>query len=122
MLTVRSRQWTTNGNKIKPDFVSKSRFALSAIAPPRIIADKISADIDSKRSAHWPAQSPTLSPTRSATTAGFLGSSSGIPYSTLPIRSAPTSAAFVNIPPPNWANIATKDAPNPNPTKITGIS
>ena len=45
----------------------------------------------------YPAQSPTLSPTKSAITAGFLGSSSGIPYSILPIKSAPTSAALVNI-------------------------
>eukprot|EP00982_Pelagococcus_subviridis_P016434 31478-Pelagococcus_subviridis.AAC.5 len=54
-----------------------------------------SAAIDSKRSAPRALQSPTLSPTRSAITAGFLGSSSGIPASTLPTRSAPTSAAFV---------------------------
>ena len=42
-----------------------------------------------------PATSLTLSPTLSAMTAGFLGSSSGMPDSTLPTRSAPTSAAFV---------------------------
>ncbi|CAI8362518.1 MAG: Uncharacterised protein [Flavobacterium sp. SCGC AAA160-P02] len=42
-----------------------------------------------------PATSPTLSPTLSAIVAGFLGSSSGIPASTLPTKSAPTSAAFV---------------------------
>lgn len=95
MLTVRSKEWTTRGKRINPDLVSKSRLAFSAIAPPRIIADRISAEIDSNKSAHWPAQSPTLSPTRSAITAGFLGSSSGIPCSTLPIRSAPTSAALV---------------------------
>src|SRR3546814_10187184 len=47
-----------------------------------------------------PAQSPTLSPTLSAITAGLRGSSSGIPASTLPTRSAPTSAALVKIPPP----------------------
>jgi len=47
---------------------------------PNIIADKISAEIDSNKSAAYPAQSPTLSPTKSAMTAGFLGSSSGIPY------------------------------------------
>src|SRR3990170_7657159 len=46
---------------------------------------------DSKRSAPIPATSPTLS----AITAGFLGSSSGMPASTLPTRSAPTSAVFV---------------------------
>ena len=44
-----------------------------------------------------PAQSPTLSPTLSAMTAGLRGSSSGMPASTLPTRSAPTSAPFVKI-------------------------
>ena len=86
---------------MKPAFVSKSSSALFAITPPRIIAEIISAEIDSKRSAHYPAQSPTLSPTRSAITAGFRGSSSGIPSSTFPTKSAPTSAAFVKIPPPS---------------------
>jgi hypothetical protein len=55
-------------------------------------------------------------------TAGFLGSSSGIPCSTLPIKSAPTSAALVYIPPPSYANIATNEAPKPKPTNSTGIS
>ena len=49
----------------------------------------------------------------SAITAGFLGSSSGIPASTLPTKSAPTSAALVNIPPPTRANNAWKEAPTP---------
>ncbi len=49
----------------------------------------------SKRSAAMPASSPTLSPTLSAMTAGLRGSSSGMPASTLPTRSAPTSAALV---------------------------
>ena len=61
-----------------------------------------------------PATSPTLSPTLSAIQAGFLGSSSGIPASTLPTRSAPTSAAFVKIPPPTLANNAIELAPIPN--------
>jgi hypothetical protein len=39
-----------------------------------------------------PAQSPTLSPTLSAMVAGLRGSSSGMPASTLPTRSPPTSA------------------------------
>ena len=51
----------------------------------------------SNKSAAIPAQSPTLSPTLSAITAGFLGSSSGIPASTLPTRSAPTSAPLVKF-------------------------
>jgi hypothetical protein len=38
-----------------------------------------------------------LSPTLSAITAGFLGSSSGLPASTLPTKSAPTSAPFVTL-------------------------
>ena len=50
----------------------------------------------------------------SAITAGFLGSSSGIPASTLPTKSAPTSAPFVKMPPPNLAKIEIKDAPKPN--------
>jgi len=55
-----------------------------------------------------------LSPTLSAITAGFLGSSSGIPASILPTKSAPTSAPLVKIPPPNLAKIEIKDAPKPN--------
>ena len=74
------------------------------------------------RSAAIPAQSPTLSPTLSAITAGFLGSSSGIPASTLPTKSAPTSAPLVNIPPPSLANIEIKDAPKPKPTNALIIS
>jgi len=42
-----------------------------------------------------PATSPTLSPTLSAMVAGLRGSSSGIPWTTFPTRSAPTSAALV---------------------------
>src|SRR5690606_34629202 len=50
---------------------------------------------DSKMSAPMPAVSPTQSPTLSAMVAGLRGSSSGMPASTLPTRSAPTSAALV---------------------------
>ena len=50
---------------------------------------------DSNRSAPMPATSPTLSPTLSAIVAGLRGSSSGIPCSIFPTRSAPTSAALV---------------------------
>ena len=50
---------------------------------------------DSNRSVPMPATSPTLSPTLSAMVAGFRGSSSGMSDSTLPTRSAPTSAALV---------------------------
>ncbi len=67
-----------------------------------------------------PAASPTLSPTLSAIVAGFLGSSSGIPASTFPTRSAPKSAAFVNIPPPALMNNAIRLAPIPTPAIING--
>ena len=72
-----------------------------AIATPTIMAAIFSAVIDSNKSAPRPATSPTLSPTLSAITAGLRGSSSGIPASTFPTKSAPTSAALVKIPPPN---------------------
>ena len=62
---------------------------------PRISAATSITEYDSNRSAAIPAQSPTLSPTLSAIVAAFLGSSSGMPFSTLPTRSAPTSAALV---------------------------
>ena len=53
----------------------------------------------------------------SAITAGFLGSSSGISFSTLPTKSAPTSAPFVNMPPPSLAKIEIKEEPKPKATK-----
>ena len=86
-----------------------------------IVATIVTAYVSNK-SAAIPAQSPTLSPTLSAITAGFLGSSSGIPASTLPTKSAPTSAPFVKIPPPNLAKIEIKDAPNPRATSALTIS
>ncbi len=63
-----------------------------------------------------PATSPTLSPTLSAITAGLRGSSSGIPASTLPTRSAPTSADLVKIPPPTRLNKATEEPPIAKPS------
>ena len=66
-----------------------------------------------------PAQSPTLSPTLSAITAGLRGSSSGIPASTLPTRSAPTSAALVKMPPPRRAKIEISEAPNASATSAS---
>jgi len=69
--------------------------AIANAPTPRIIAPMFSAAVDSNRSAPRPAQSPTLSPTRSATTPALRGSSSGMPASTLPTRSEPTSAALV---------------------------
>ena len=62
-----------------------------------------------------PAQSPTLSPTLSAITAGLRGSSSGMPASTLPTRSAPTSAALVKMPPPSRAKTEISEPPKPRP-------
>jgi hypothetical protein len=63
-----------------------------------------------------PAQSPTLSPTLSAITAGLRGSSSGMPASTLPTRSAPTSAPLVKMPPPSRAKIEISEEPKARPT------
>mmetsp|Transcript_21319 Transcript_21319/g.47652 ORF Transcript_21319/g.47652 Transcript_21319/m.47652 type:complete len:312 (-) Transcript_21319:463-1398(-) len=74
---------------------------------------------DSKRSAPIPATSPTLSPTLSAITPGLRGSSSGIPASTLPTRSEPTSAALVKMPPPTRAKSAIDDAPKPKPARYS---
>ena len=68
-----------------------------------------------------PAQSPTLSPTLSAIVAGLRGSSSGMPASTLPTRSAPTSAALVKMPPPTRRNSASSEPPKPKPTRIAEL-
>ena len=73
-------------------------------------------------SAAIPAQSPTLSPTKSAITAGFRGSSSSNPASTLPTRSAPTSAALVKIPPPTRMKRASNVPPKPNPNNASGAA
>ena len=62
-----------------------------------------------------PAQSPTLSPTLSAMVAALRGSSSGMPASTLPTRSAPTSAALVKMPPPTRMKRASSEAPKAKP-------
>ena len=62
-----------------------------------------------------PATSPTLSPTLSAMVAGLRGSSSGMPASSLPTRSAPTSAALVKMPPPTRMNRAMVEAPREKP-------
>ena len=67
-----------------------------------------------------PATSPTLSPTLSAIVAGLRGSSSGMPASTLPTRSAPTSAALVKMPPPTRANSAWLLAPMPKQSITVG--
>ena len=86
------------------------------IAPKTIVAIKVTAYVSNK-SAAIPAQSPTLSPTLSAITAGLRGSSSGIPASTLPTKSAPTSAPLVKIPPPKRAKIEMREEPKAKPIK-----
>ena len=84
-----------------------------------IVATTVTAYVSNKSAAIL-AQSPTLSPTLSAITAGFLGSS-WCPASTFPTRSVPTSAPLVKIPPPNLANIDIRDAPKPKATKASII-
>jgi hypothetical protein len=69
-----------------------------------------------------PAQSPTLSPTLSAMVAALRGSSSGMFCSTLPTRSAPTSAPLVKMPPPTRMNMASRAAPKPKPSSTLGAS
>ena len=93
---------------------SASKFVAKATAPITSAAQVLSAQ-EPNKSAPIPATSPTLSPTLSAITAGFRGSSSGIPCSTFPTRSAPTSAALVNIPPLTRPKRAIDDPPSPKP-------
>ena len=91
--TIMFNPCMTTGKKINRDAFSISHSC--ANTPPNIIAPIISAETLSNTSALLPTQSPTMSPTKSAITAGFRGSSSGKFCSTLPTKSAPTSAAFV---------------------------
>ena len=102
---------------IRSGYITPARPATST---PITIAAMTEFTYDSKRSAPIPAISPTLSPTLSAITAGLRGSSSGIPASTLPTRSAPTSAALVKIPPPTRAKSAIKLAPKPKAVIVLG--
>merc|ERR1711991_1171390 len=101
-----SMYWSPPSFVIVADVIDAAR-AIEAIIDPQY---------DSKISEPMPATSPTLSPTLSAITPGFLGSSSGIPASTLPTKSAPTSALFVNTPPPTRENNATEEAPIAKPS------
>ena len=80
--------------------------------------EAMAATLESNRSAPMPATSPTLSPTLSAMTAGLRGSSSGMPSSTLPVRSAETSAVLVKMPPPALANKAKELAPKEKPSRM----
>ena len=54
--------------------------------------------------------------------AGLRGSSSGMPASTLPTRSPPTSAPLVKMPPPRRAKIEIKEAPKPRATSASTTS
>ena len=110
--------------QIRPTEAKPSGNAIRAFCEPSVkvvIVDAmvklaiIEPQYDSKISEPIPATSPTLSPTLSAITPGLRGSSSGIPASTLPTRSAPTSALLVKIPPPTRENRATVEAPIPKP-------
>ena len=94
--------------------------ACMALTPRMIEATSVTPKL-SNRSAAMPAQSPTLSPTLSAITAGLRGSSSGMPASTLPTRSAPTSAPLVKMPPPARRNRASSEPPKPKPTRIAEL-
>ena len=99
----------------------KSQRCVPVVAAPPVMPSSITATAVtayvSNRSAAMPAQSPTLSPTLSAITAGLRGSSSGMPASILPTRSAPTSAAFVKMPPPRRAKTEMSEPPNARPSR-----
>src|SRR3977135_1903038 len=69
-----------------------------------------------------PAQSPTLSPIVSAVPGGCRGSSSGMPASIFPTRSAPTSAALVKMPPPSRAKTEISEPPKPRPIRAATAS
>ena len=83
-----------------------------------IRAALIASVSDPNRSALIPNTSPTLSPTLSAITPGFLPLSLGYLCSSLPDKSLPTVAAFEYMPPPTLENKATVDAPRPKPATI----
>ena len=104
-----------NGKNINACLSPSGSITFTAMVEAIAIVAIIAPQYDSKISDPMPATSPTLSPTLSAITPGFRGSSSGIPASSLPTRSAPTSALLVKIPPPTRENRATVEAPIPKP-------
>ena len=120
MIDVTTPTARMKSGNITPMMAPWGEFAYAA-APRISEAIRVTSE-DSKRSAAMPAQSPTLSPTLSAMVAALRGSSSGIPCSILPTRSAPTSAALVKMPPPTRMNIASKAPPNPKPTSTLAAS
>merc|ERR1711966_93761 len=75
--------------------VSQPAETKSTDSAPMTKAAHVASAKEPNKSEPIPATSPTLSPTLSAIVAGFLGSSSGIPATTFPAKSAPTSAALV---------------------------
>src|SRR2546421_114776 len=77
------------------------------------MAPIFSAAVDSNRSAPRPAQSPALSPTRSAITAGVRGAAFRIPAPSFPARLGPTAAGLVVLAPPHLADIAADRGPEP---------
>ncbi len=120
MIEVITPMARTNSGNITPTMAPLVEPANAA--PPRMIEATRVTSYDSNRSAAIPAQSPTLSPTLSAMVAAFRGSSSGMFFSTFPTRSAPTSAAFVKMPPPTRMNMASSAPPKPNPTSTDAAS
>lgn len=98
----------------RPSVVTQNRKGTSPRERAMTMVAAMAATLESNRSAPMPATSPTLSPTLSAITAGLRGSSSGMPSSTLPVRSAAMSAVLVKMPPPALANSARELAPKLN--------
>merc|ERR1719264_332552 len=83
-------------DEIKTGYIREHQWPCrSSDAETRTNAAQEDSANEPKRSAPMPAMSPTLSPTLSAMQAGLRKSSSSRPYSFLPERSAPTSAALV---------------------------
>ena len=105
------------GSRSRRARAGRARGSPDGKAVPRSITATAVTAYVSNRSAAIPAQSPTLSPTLSAITAGLRGSSSGIPASIFPTRSAPTSAAFVKMPPPRRAKTEISEPPNARPIR-----
>ena len=103
-------------------FIWLSTPELKNAEAPRAMVARMDPQYDSYKSAPMPATSPTLSPTLSAIVAGLRGSSSGMSCSTLPTMSAPTSAAFVYIPPPTLAKRAWVEAPMPKVSMVVVIT
>ena len=110
---TRPTEAKARGSNILPESSKVEAIAIEAIIAPQY---------DSKISEPIPATSPTLSPTLSAITPGFLGSSSGMPASIFPTKSAPTSALLVKIPPPTLENKATQEAPIPKPSIALAVA